>query len=132
MAEWRSFFPEGLGIPCAASIADDTTIYVSGVGGHAMDGSISEDTADQTRQSLAIIADLLAREGSSLDEVVWMQPYVVDIADAEAVAAVISETFGDAPPASGAMVGNVALAEPRMKMELQVTARRGAKRVRVQ
>lgn len=128
MSVWKSFRPVGTPHPAALTLANEDTIFVSGLSGHAPDGSISADPEEQARQALRNIAGLLEREGSSLDEVVWIHPYGTTIENALAVTAAVTEAFGEAPPASAALLGNVTLASPDMLIEIEAIAVRGARR----
>ncbi|TJY66253.1 RidA family protein [Arthrobacter sp. CAU 1506] len=128
MSVWKSFRPKGTSHPAALTLANEETIFVSGVGGHLPDGSISDDAHEQIRQTLRNIAALLEREGSSLEEVVWVHPYLSDIADVDALTPAMTEAFGEAPPASAGLLGGVVLVDPRMKVEIEAVAVRGARR----
>jgi enamine deaminase RidA (YjgF/YER057c/UK114 family) len=125
---WKCFRPTGIDHPAALTLANEDTIFVSGLSGHRADGSISEDPTEQARQAFRNIADLLEREGSGLDEVVWIHPYGTTIENALAITPAVTEAFGDAPPASAALLGNVALASPDMLIEIEAIAVRGARR----
>ncbi|MFC7765930.1 Rid family hydrolase [Leucobacter soli] len=73
----------------------------------------------------------LEREGFSLDEIVWFHPYTTDISYAFEMDEALREAFGDNPPACGSMLAGVQLADPRMKIEFEAVAVKGATRVRV-
>lgn len=130
MSTWKSFRPDGIPHPFALTLGTEETLFVSGFGGHRPDGSIADDPAEQAEEAMRALEAHLRREGFSLDEVVWIHPYVTDIAHAQAMDPVLARTFGDAPPACGAMLAGVQLADPRMKLEFEAVAVRGAQRVR--
>lgn len=130
MSTWKSFRPDGTPHPFALSLANNETIFVSGLGGHDADGNIAESALDQARQALKTMQAHLEREGFSLDEIVWFHPYTTDISYAFEMDEALREVFGDAPPACGAMLAGVQLADPRMKIEFEAIAAKGAKRVR--
>lgn len=106
-------------------------MFVSGVGGHDAKGNIAESAYDQTRQALQTMAAHLDREGMSLDEIVWFHPYTTDLTHTADMDRALSEVFGENPPASGTMIAGIQLADPRMKVEFEAIAVRGAQRVRV-
>jgi enamine deaminase RidA (YjgF/YER057c/UK114 family) len=86
--------------------------------------TISDDPAEQARQALHNIAAALAEAGASLADVVRVRYYVPDIADWPRIVPVLGETFGAIRPAATALI--CGLIDPRMKIEIEVTAlRRG-------
>lgn len=131
MSTWKSFRPDGIPHPFALALSSEDTMFVSGFGGHDAEGNIAESAREQTEQALRTLRAHLAREGFSIDEIVWFHPYVTDIAHAPEMDAVLSEAFGDTPPACGTMIAGIQLADPRMKVEFEAIAVRGAQRVRV-
>lgn len=84
-------------------------------------GTISDDPAAQTRQTLANIAAVLAEAGGGLEHVVRARYIIADPADAEAVLGEIGAQFGEIRPAATAIIAG--LIDPRMKVEIEVTAR---------
>ncbi len=98
-------------------------VFVSGTTGFDYATmTISPDVAAQTRQCFRTIAAALAEAGSSLGDVVRVVYYLPDRADWDAAAAVIGEIFAEIRPA--ATVVFCGLLDPRMKIEIEVTARR--------
>lgn len=132
MSTWKAFRPEGIPHPFALTLSNEETMFVSGLGGHDAEGNISDEPLEQARQALRTMRERLEREGFSLDEIVWFHPYTTDIAYAFEMDEALREAFGDNPPACGAMLAGVQLADPRMKLEFEAVAVKGAKRVRVQ
>jgi enamine deaminase RidA (YjgF/YER057c/UK114 family) len=128
LSVWKSYRPQGTPHPAAVTLSNEDVVFVSGLSGHLPDGTISEDPAEQARQAFKNIEALLAREGVTLDEVVWFHPYATTIENGNAITPVVAEVFGNNPPASGALLGNVTLADPDMKIELEAIAVRGARR----
>ena len=105
------------------AVVDDAYVHVSGTTGFdyaAM--TIVDDIVGQTRQCFANIAAALAEAGASLDDVVRVTYLLVDAADFETVAPIFGEYFARARPAATAQV--VGLVDARMKIEIEVTARR--------
>ena len=86
--------------------------------------AISDDVAEQAEQALRNIAAALAQAGASLDDVVRVRYLLPDADDFEACWPAFRRHFGVALPAATMLVA--ALADPRMKIEIEVTARKGA------
>ena len=87
--------------------------------------TIAEDPAEQARQALRNIAAALAEAGATLADVVRARYYVPDPADWPHIMPVLGEAFGAIRPAATALV--CGLVDPRMKIEIEVTAwRRGS------
>ncbi|MCE9572375.1 MAG: RidA family protein [Deltaproteobacteria bacterium] len=109
------------------AVVDGDEVFVSGTTGFdyaAM--TIASDPAVQTRQAFANIEAALAQAGASLADVVRVRYYVPDAADWPAIAAVCGERLGDIRPAATAIV--CGLVDARMRIEIEVTARRRAPR----
>jgi enamine deaminase RidA (YjgF/YER057c/UK114 family) len=106
------------------AVVDGEWIFVSGTAGFDFEngGAISDDPAEQTRQSLRTIAKALAKAGATLADIVRVRVYVADRADIMAVSAVLGETFSDPRPTNTTLV--VGFFEDAMKVELEVTALR--------
>ena len=85
-------------------------------------GSHPGDAAGQAREALQIIGSALTEAGFSLADVVRTRMYVTREADAEAVAAIHGEVFGEIRPA--ATMISAGLSDPRMRIEIEVTARK--------
>jgi enamine deaminase RidA (YjgF/YER057c/UK114 family) len=98
-------------------------IFVAGTTGFdyaAM--TIASDVAAQADQCLRNIAAALAQAGSSLADVVRVTYVLPDAADFPACWPVLRQYFGEIRPA--AMMISAGLADPRMKIEIEVTARK--------
>jgi enamine deaminase RidA (YjgF/YER057c/UK114 family) len=105
------------------AVVDGDDVFVSGTTGFDYARmSIDEDPVAQTRQCFRNIERALAEAGCSLDDVVRVRYLLVDAALFEPLAPVFDEYFRRARPAATAMV--VGLVDPRMKIEIEVTARR--------
>ena len=83
--------------------------------------TIAEDPAEQARQAFRNIERALAEAGAKLADVVRVRYYLPDIADWPAIVPVLGEVFGTIRPAATALV--CGLVDPRMKIEIEVTAR---------
>ena len=77
------------------------SILVSGTGPV---GAETEDAAGQTRKIFAIVAEALAKAGSSLDHVVRTRMYLAHAEDLEAVGRVHGEFFAKVRPAATIVV----------------------------
>lgn len=88
--------------------------------------TIAEDPAEQARQALRNIAAVLAEAGAGLADVVRVRYYLPDLVDWPKITPVLGEVFGAIRPAATALV--CGLVDPRMKIEIEVTARRGDER----
>ncbi|TAM46392.1 MAG: RidA family protein [Burkholderiaceae bacterium] len=98
-------------------------IFVSGTTGFdyaAM--TISDDVVMQTDQCLRNIQSALAQAGSSLADVVRVTYVLPDVADFPLCWPTLRRYFGEIRPA--AMMISAGLADPRMKIEIEVTARK--------
>jgi enamine deaminase RidA (YjgF/YER057c/UK114 family) len=105
------------------AVVDGEWIFVSGTTGFDYRSmTISDDIVEQTRQSLANIADALAAAGAALADVVRVRYILPDATDFEACWPALRAAFGDVRPAATMM--RAGLFDPRMKIEIEVTARR--------
>ncbi len=104
------------------AVVDGEWIFVSGTTGFDYAaGTISDDVAEQTRQTLRNIDAALAEAGASMADVVRANYIITDGDDWPAVSAELGNTFGDIRPAATAIIAG--LVDPRMKVEIQVTAK---------
>lgn len=96
-------------------------VFVSGTTGFDYTTmTISDDVVVQAEQCFKNIAAALEQAGSSLKDVVRVT-YVLPIsADFESCWPVLRKYFGEVRPA--AMMISAGLADPRMKIEIEVTA----------
>lgn len=100
-------------------------VFVSGTTGFDYSKmSISDDVVEQTEQCLRNIQDALGQAGSSLDDVVRVTYVLPNGAEFERCWPTLRKYFGDVRPA--AMMISAGLADPRMKIEIEVTALRRA------
>lgn len=79
------------------------------------------DAATQARSALEVISAALHEVGADLTDVVRSTMYVVNAADADAVASVHGEYFRNIRPATTLIVVD-ALIDPRYLVEIQVDA----------
>jgi enamine deaminase RidA (YjgF/YER057c/UK114 family) len=114
-----SRFEEQIGYSRAVVAGD--WIFVSGTTGFDYsDMSISEDLLTQTEQCLLNIESALQQAGASLRDVVRVTYVLPDAAGFEQCWPVLRKYFGEVRPA--AMMISAGLADPRMKIEIEVTA----------
>lgn len=105
------------------AVVEGDYVHVAGTTGFdyaAM--SIDPDLAAQTHQCFRNIAAALEQAGCSLDDVVRVRYYLTDVAAFERVAPLFGQYFKVARPAATAIV--CGLVDARMKIEIEVTARR--------
>jgi enamine deaminase RidA (YjgF/YER057c/UK114 family) len=105
------------------AVADGEWVFVAGTTGFdyaAM--TIAGDPAEQARQAFRNIEKALAEAGAVLADVVRVRYYLPDAADWPAIVPVLGEVFGPIRPAATALI--CGLVDPRMKIEIEVTARR--------
>ena len=107
------------------AVIDGDWVFVSGTTGFDYATmTIADDVETQARQTLANIADALKQAGCGFAEVVRVRYILPDAADFPACWPALREVFGEVRPA--ATMIQAGLADPRMKIEIEVTARRSA------
>ena len=107
------------------AVVDGDWIFVAGTTGFDYaQMTIVDDPAEQARQAFRNIEKALAEAGARLGDVVRVKYYVPDAADWPAIVPVLGEIFGSIRPAATALI--CGLVDPRMKVEIEVTARRGS------
>ncbi|HTZ69836.1 MAG TPA: RidA family protein [Acetobacteraceae bacterium] len=116
-----STFERDIGYARAAVSGD--LIFVSGTTGFDYETmAIDVDVVAQCEQAVRNIAWALERAGASLADVVRVRYLLPDAADFPPCWPILREAFGGAAPAATMMV--VGLADPRMRIEIEVTARK--------
>ncbi len=107
------------------AVVDGDYVHVSGTTGFDYATmTIADDLVAQTHQCFTNIAAALREAGASLDDVVRVRYLLVDANDFEPIAPIFGHYFATARPAATAMV--VGLVDARMRIEIEVTARRAA------
>jgi 2-iminobutanoate/2-iminopropanoate deaminase len=107
------------------AVVDGAWIFVAGTTGFDYaQMTIAEDPAEQARQAFRNIEKALTEAGGTLGDIVRVHYYVPNLADWPAIVPVLGEVFGAIRPAATALV--CGLVDPRMKIEIEVTARRGS------
>ncbi len=116
-----STFEEQVGY--SRAVVDGEWVFVAGTTGFDYATmTISDDVVEQAEQTLRNIAVALAEAGSTIDDVVRVRYLLPDAADFEPCWPVLRRWFGDVRPAATMM--QVGLQDPRMRIEIEVTARR--------
>jgi enamine deaminase RidA (YjgF/YER057c/UK114 family) len=105
------------------AVVEGDYVHVSGTTGFDYATmTIDPDPAAQARQCFRNIAAALEQAGCSLDDIVRVRYFLVDAALFEQLAPIFGEHLGTARPAATALV--CGLVDARMKIEVEVTARR--------
>jgi enamine deaminase RidA (YjgF/YER057c/UK114 family) len=103
------------------AVVDGDWVFVSGTTGFDYATmTISDDVVAQCEQALKNIAAALKQAGSGFRDVVRVHYLMTDAADFERCWPAMGRAFGDVRPSCTAMV--VGLVDPRMKIEIEVTA----------
>jgi enamine deaminase RidA (YjgF/YER057c/UK114 family) len=107
------------------AVVDGDWVFVAGTTGFDYARmTIAEDPAEQARQAFRNIETALAEAHASISDVVRVRYYVPNPADWPAIVPVLGELFGTVRPAATALF--CGLVDPRMKIEIEVTAKRGS------
>ena len=105
------------------AVVVDEWIFVSGTTGYDYSTmSISDNILDQTEQCLKNIENALQKAEANLNDIVRVRYVVPNSADFEQCWPVLRKYFGEIRPA--AMMISAGLADPHMKIEIEVTARK--------
>lgn len=107
------------------AVAVGDACFVAGTTDAGPDGESLHpgDAAGQARAAFAIVEGALAEAGFALEDVVRTRMYLVDPADADAVAAVHGELFAHVRPAA-TLVVVARLMRPGLLVEVEAEARR--------
>lgn len=110
-------------LPFSHAVRDGDRVYLSGqVGQDPSTGKlVAPDVAAQTEQVFQNIATVLADAGSSMDDVVKVNVYLVDMADFAAMNAVYAKRFAQPYPARTTVA--VAALPLGAHVEIEVVAR---------
>ncbi len=118
-----STFEELIGY--SRAVVDDEWIFVSGTTGFDYKTmSISDDLLEQTEQCLKNIEATLHQADATLQDVVQVLYILPDASEFVRCWPVLRRCFGDVRPAATMISAD--LADPRIKIEIQVTARKHA------
>ena len=104
-------------------VVDGEWAFVSGTTGFDYATmTISEDVAEQTRQALENVCAALREAGFSLSDVVRTSYILPRAEDFPACWPVLRDYLGEIRPANTTLIAG--LVDPRMRIEIEVTARR--------
>jgi enamine deaminase RidA (YjgF/YER057c/UK114 family) len=107
------------------AVVDGEWVFVSGTTGfNYATMTIEDDVVAQCAQALGNIEAALAQAGAGFEDVVRVHYLVTRAEDFEKCWPVVGKAFGTVRPAIVVMV--VGLTDPRMKIEIEVTALRRA------
>lgn len=105
------------------AVVDGDWCFVAGTTGYDYDTMTMPDSIEeQARNCLKTIGRALADGGFLMEDVVRSRYYVIDRSLVHTVYPILGETFGDIRPAATMVICD--LAEPEMKIEIEVTAKR--------
>ena len=105
------------------AVVDGDWVFVSGTTGFDYATmAISPDVREQAAQALRNVGRALADAGASFADVVRVRYILPDAADFEPCWPVLRQCFGTVRPAATMIAAG--LADPRMKIEIELTARR--------
>jgi enamine deaminase RidA (YjgF/YER057c/UK114 family) len=109
------------------AVVDGEWVFVSGTTGFDYKSmTISNEIAEQAEQCLRNIQAALTEAGASLRDVVRANYVVPDASEFRECWPVLRKYFGEIRPAS--MMISAGLADPRIRIEIEVTARRPVKK----
>jgi enamine deaminase RidA (YjgF/YER057c/UK114 family) len=107
------------------AVVDGDWVFVSGTTGFDYESmTISDDVVEQAEQCLRNIEKALAEAGSRYAEVVRVRYILPRVEDFESCWPVLRKYFGETRPAATMIVAG--LIDPRIKIEIEVTARKGS------
>ena len=105
------------------AVVDGDWVFVSGTTGFDYATmTISDDVVTQCRQALRNVASALAQADASIADIVRVRYILPRREDFEPCWPVLKEYLGEVRPA--ATMIEAGLSDPRMKVEIEVTARR--------
>jgi enamine deaminase RidA (YjgF/YER057c/UK114 family) len=107
------------------AVVDGEWIFVAGTTGFDYARmTIADDPAEQARQALRNIEAALAEAGAGLADIVRVRYFLPNPADWPAIVPVLGAAFRTIRPAATLLF--CGLLDPRMKIEIECTARRAA------
>jgi len=108
--------------PYSRAMFDDEWVFVSGTTGFDYATMIiSDDVGEQARRTWKNIADVLEKAGSNLEEIVQFLLIFPNREDLSVIGQVMKEVLPHKPTGTAICTN---LVDPRIKIEIQVTAKR--------
>ncbi|HVW65324.1 MAG TPA: RidA family protein [Nitrosospira sp.] len=108
------------------AVVEGDWVFVSGTTGFDYDNmTISDDLIDQAEQCFKNIRGALRKAGADLEDIVRVIYVLPEASDFERCWPTFRKYLGEVRPA--AMMLSAGLSDPRMRIEIQVTAKRGGK-----
>ena len=108
------------------AVVDGNWVFVSGTTGFDYSKmTISDDLVEQTEQCLKNIQEALIKAGSGMEDVVRVTYVLPNAADFPVCWPTLRKYFSEIKPA--AMMISAGLSDPRMRIEIEVTARHKTK-----
>jgi enamine deaminase RidA (YjgF/YER057c/UK114 family) len=105
------------------AVVDGAWVFVSGTTGFDYETmTISADVREQAEQAMRNIGQALTEAGSSFADIVRVRYILPEVADFEPCWPVLRRYLGEIRPAATMLAAG--LVDPRMKIEIEVTARR--------
>ncbi len=118
-----SAFEEAIGY--SRALVDGDWVFVSGTTGFDYSTmAISDSVAEQAEQCLKNIEKALLEAGSGMSDIVRVRYILPKVEEFEPCWPVLRKAFGEIRPA--ATMFQAGLTDPRMKIEIEVTARIGS------
>lgn len=109
------------------AVVDGEWLFLSGTTGFDYTSmTISDDPAAQTEQAFMNIQAVLEGAGFALADIVRVVYYVPNAADFDLCVPVMGKYLGDVRPAATAL--SAVLIDPRIKIEIEVTAKKRSER----
>ncbi len=121
--------------PYSAGVLAGDYVYVSGQGAKKPNGEMPTSFADQVRQTLENVKTVVEAAGLSMNNVVYTQVYLDDMANFQAMNQVYAEYFPNTPPARATLgvaklpggtpveINAVAIRDASQKKAVQVSGR---------
>lgn len=107
------------------AVAVGDMIFVAGTVGYNYEShTISDDAAEQTRQTFRNIENALQEAGASFADVVQIVTYYTDQEDWDAIGEVLLENLKDVRPVNAGV--RTGLVDPRLKVEISAIAVRNS------
>ncbi len=107
------------------AVIDGDWIFISGtVGTLPETGNIPESVEGQMKQIFAIITATLSEADATLADVLRCRVFINDAGDLDAVSRLLGSYFDDIRPANTTLIAGIRA--PGAKVEIEVTARKGA------